>query len=138
MKVIILIYVLLLAHMTQCRGFVHVIGAPTRCPQGYRHDYSGRCRKVFFWNRALSKVSTKMKFGIYGDSGLRVEKAHGCLRSLLIYSEVVDSRSFNRTSWYYWNSCNSLFACHYVPSLCNSFVFRLAVESKDGSSLLYA
>jgi len=70
MKVIVLMYLLLLAHMTQCRGVLHVIGAPARCPQGYKHDYSGRCRKVFIWKQASSKVSAKMKFDIQGYVGL--------------------------------------------------------------------
>ena len=79
MKVIILMYLLLLGHMTLCREVFHVIGAPTRCPQGYKQDYSGRCRKVFFWKQAWSRVSTKIKFEIQGHVGLRVEKAYCCL-----------------------------------------------------------
>jgi len=33
-------YFLLLGHMMQCPKIFHVIGAPARCPQGYKHDYS--------------------------------------------------------------------------------------------------
>jgi len=83
-------YFLLLGHMMQCREVFHVIGAPARCPQGYKHDYSGRCRKVFLWKQPWSRVSTEMKFEIQSPVGLRVEKPYCCLRNSLIASYRFD------------------------------------------------
>jgi hypothetical protein len=60
MQLRLLMCLVLLAHTVQCYAvhWTHIIGAPTRCQQGYRPDYSGRCRKVFIWKHGRSGVST--------------------------------------------------------------------------------
>jgi hypothetical protein len=127
MKVIILMYLLLLGHMTLCRDVFHVIGAPTRCLQGYKQDYSGRCRKVFFWKHAWSRVSSKIDFEIQGHVGLRVEKAYCCLtfwhRSFIFNSN-------NSPTW-----CNN-FSIYYPDFFLQLIMFRAFSRPSSGAHWL--
>jgi hypothetical protein len=124
MKVVILMYLLLLGHMTLCREVSHVIGAPARCPQGYKHDYSGRCRKVFFWKQTWSRVSTKIKFEIQGHVGLRVEKAYCCLT---FWHQSFTFNSNKSTTW-----CNNFSV--YYPDVCLQLnMFRVFFRPSSGA-----